>query len=188
MIPIYEQGDGRGIGHSQRSFLEKFDQIIMQHSVEGRAKKFCFMLYNFKDFHIKEIIKDIGFFAEMDRLTGHHISLFYLHSDASQKSVEKYNVAVKNLLGDSVELNLPCLVFFEWSGEYICNISVVYLENPNLIHGFREIEREVSNYICDHQGDEANEKGVLSKVYTGGRFFTLETVRGFIRELVSLGF
>ena len=81
MIPIFEQGHQQGIGHRYDSFLRKFIKICEKHLENGRAKSFAFILYDFRDEQIRNILKSQGGFAKLDRLSGSELSVFYIHSD-----------------------------------------------------------------------------------------------------------
>jgi hypothetical protein len=58
VIPIYEQGTGKGIGHSVESFLERFEEIAISHIADGRAKSLAFVFYDYHDSEFKRILKD----------------------------------------------------------------------------------------------------------------------------------
>lgn len=77
MIPIYEQGSGKGIGHSVESFLARFEEIAISHIDDGRAKSLAFVLYDYHDSEFKQILKDQGVFAQLDRLSGKDLSVLY---------------------------------------------------------------------------------------------------------------
>jgi hypothetical protein len=57
MIPIFEQGPGKGMGHSLRSFHERFDKIYREHIHVGRAKAFAFIFYDFTDEHLRRLLR-----------------------------------------------------------------------------------------------------------------------------------
>jgi hypothetical protein len=91
MIPIFEQGRGHGIGHGLESFLERFDEICGEHLEEDRAKSFALILYNFNDWEFRSLLKDQGVFAQVDRLAGRRLSVFYLHG-GTQSAVDAFNL------------------------------------------------------------------------------------------------
>jgi len=49
MFPIYEQGDGHGIGMGLQDFPWRFEEILASHAVDRRATAFAFIFYDFKD-------------------------------------------------------------------------------------------------------------------------------------------
>lgn len=59
MIPIFEQGSGKGIGHSADSFLERFHEIAVDHIEAGRAKALAFVFYDFQDREFKKVLKQV---------------------------------------------------------------------------------------------------------------------------------
>lgn len=52
MVPIYEQGSGKGIGYGLESFLQRFKEIIENYSQSNNQKNFALIFYDFenKDF------------------------------------------------------------------------------------------------------------------------------------------
>ncbi len=81
MFPIFEQGQGKGIGHTFDTFLRKFIEICEEHLQTNRAKAFAFILYDFYDEATKKVFRNQGGFARLDRLSGQNLSVFYLHSE-----------------------------------------------------------------------------------------------------------
>src|SRR6266700_5291869 len=98
MIPIYEQGQGRGIAHGLDSFLDRFDAICQEHVTSKRAKAFAFIFYDFVDQDLRRILKNQGAFAQLDRLAGDDLSVFYLHM-GRRDTVSKFNTAFLSKLG-----------------------------------------------------------------------------------------
>lgn len=76
MIPIYEQGQGTGIGHSFDTLVRRFIDICNAHLESGRAKGFAMLFYDFEDKALKNILKNQGGFAKLDRLSGTDLSFF----------------------------------------------------------------------------------------------------------------
>jgi hypothetical protein len=76
MVPIFEQGQGRGIGHTYDTFLKRFIEICAHHLQSKRAKAFAFILYNFHDDATKQVLRDRGGFVRLDRLSGHDFQCF----------------------------------------------------------------------------------------------------------------
>jgi hypothetical protein len=60
MIPIYEQGGGRGIGHNLRSFIDRFTEICDRHAQDGDSP-FALLFYDFRDHALREILEDPGY-------------------------------------------------------------------------------------------------------------------------------
>src|SRR6266404_7054130 len=111
MIPIYEQGTGNGIGHNLESFQRRFDQICDEHLAKGRTSSFAFIFYNFTNNEFRQILKDEGAFAKLDRLSGTELSLFYLHT-GRKSALDSFNTHFLSALGVKDQASLPCVVFF----------------------------------------------------------------------------
>jgi len=146
MNPIFEQGDGRGIGHGLDSFLRRFDEIILNHSSQGKALAFAIILYNFEDEDLRAILKDHGVFTQLDRLSGSDLSVFYLHS-AGEGVVEKFNKAFLPMFDNENNATPPCVIFFKLKNERIEDVAIAQLEQTNTIHGFQELYSVIDHYI-----------------------------------------
>lgn len=182
MIPIYEQGSGRGIGHNLKSFLARFDQICETHLKEGRATNFAFIFYDFTDRKSRAVLKDQGVFAQLDRLSGSDLSIFYLHS-GTRHAVEKFNDTFLNRLEVSDAVTMPCVVFFKLStsGE-LTDISVANLDHNDLIHAFKELYDVIEAYKS-----ASNKKPKYSRWVKGAaKIVTVETLKEGIK--MWLGF
>jgi hypothetical protein len=110
MIPIFEQGKGRGIGLSLPSFKARFDQLCQEHLESQRALAFAFIFYDFGDSEIRKVLKDRGVFTQLDRLAGNDLSIFFLHSE-TRRAIETFNSAFLFKLGIQDNIELPCVVF-----------------------------------------------------------------------------
>lgn len=149
MVPIYEQGKGDGIGHSFESFVKRFIDICNEHLANRKAKAFAFLLYDFNDSHIKSILKSQGGFTKLDRLSGSNLSLFYLHSNDKHLLKSFNDVFLQAFEIDRENVNLPLMVFFNISDNEVTDLSIVELEQANLMFAFNELYEIIQNYI-DH--------------------------------------
>jgi hypothetical protein len=146
MIPIYEQGDGRGIGLTVAEFKNRFENICSEHIQAGRAKTFAIIFYDFNDVSLRKILKDRGVFTKLDRLAGATVSIFYLHS-ARHKTVDAFNRTFLSQLGVQENVEPPCVVFFKLSNDQIEHISVAKLTRASEMHGFHELHSVVQEYV-----------------------------------------
>ena len=179
MIPIYEQGRGKGIGHSSKSFSQRFDELCREHLDEGRARAFAFIFYNFLDQQFRRVLKDQGVFAKLDRLSGAHLSIFYLHSGGAQ-AVQRFNEDFLARLDLSEKVMLPCVVFFKVKDDRITDVKAVHLESADLIHGFHELYGVVANYISETPNTPAKESRYLRWIKSSAKFVTVEAFRAWI--------
>lgn len=147
MIPIYEQGKGDGIGHSFESFVKRFIDICNEHVANKRAKAFAFLLYDFNDSQVRKILKSQGGFARLDRLSGSNLSLFYLHSN-DKHLLKLFNKVFLTAFGiDQENTSLPMVIFFKISDNEVSDLSIVELEQSNMMFAFNELYDIIQNYI-----------------------------------------
>ena len=146
MVPIFEQGRGRGIGHCLSSFQSRFDDICREQLRLRRAKAFAFIFYNFEDIEIRKILKDQGVFAQLDRLSGNDLSIFYLHS-GTRETVEYFNTHFLSKLGVAGKAVPPCVVFFTLRNDKVEDVAVAQLDSADLLHGFQELYGVIVSYI-----------------------------------------
>jgi hypothetical protein len=184
MVPIYEQGSGKGIGHSVESFLAEFQKIAIEHIETGRAKSIAFVFYDFNNRDFKKILKDQGVFAELDRLSGKELSVFYMHS-GSDAVLRTFNSTLLTTLGVEDQVRTPCLVFCKVTPEGFTDASTANLNSANLIHGFHELYGVIESYIKGEKIDPDSK--YIRWTRTSSKFISLEAVKALIRELLRGG-
>jgi hypothetical protein len=180
MIPIYEQGSGKGIGHSLRSFQARFDQICAEHLLEGRARSFAFIFYDFTDRELRRILKDEGAFAQLDRVSGTELSLFYLHT-GTRAAVYSFNAHFLSALGIEDQASLPCVVFFRVKEKEVVDIEIAELESADLIHGFGELYGAIERYLKRQPAKPQSESRGLRWIKGGAKFVSVEVFRATLR-------
>lgn len=181
MIPIYEQGQGQGIGHSAQSFSDRFAELCQEHIARGRARAFAFIFYDFQDREFRRVLKDQGVFAKLDRLSGNDLSVFYLHS-GSQYAHERFNSDFLSRLDLTERVSLPCVVFFRVSAEQITDITAIHLESASLIHGFHELHGIISHYISESLDAPRTESKYWQWIKSSSKFIGLEAFRAVIKD------
>jgi hypothetical protein len=181
MIPIYEQGGGKGIGHNLRSFLARFDQICERHLNEDRAKSFAFIFYDFTDRKSRAVLKNQGVFTQLDRLSGLDLSVFFLHT-GTRHAVKTFNDTFLRRLGVSEEATLPCVVFFKLTQDGFSDISVANLDHNDLIHAFKELHDVIDAYIKASSAQPKYGRWIKGAV----KFVTVEAMKEAIKYGLGL--
>lgn len=187
MIPIYEQGSGNGIGHGLRSFLARFDEICAQHLADGRARSFAFIFYDFTDEALRKILKNQGVFAQLDRLSGTKLSIFYLHASV-RASVEAFNAHFFSALGIEDQTTLPCVVFFRVHEGSIEDIEIAQLESADLVHGFSELYGAIEKYLSAQPAAPAEPSRALRWLKGSAKFLSVEVFRAALKKGFELLF
>ncbi len=147
MVPIFEQGHGQGIGYSFDSFLKRFIDICEEHLDDGRAKAFAFLLYGFQDQQIKDILKKQGGFAQLDRLSGKDLSIFYLHTD-NRRLLKAFNEIFLGAFEIESTYQRPFVLFFKVADREVTDVRVVELEQTDLLFAFKELYDIIEIYIA----------------------------------------
>ncbi len=184
MIPIYEQDQGRGVGHNFDSFLNRFDVICREHTERKRAKAFAFIFYDFEDRDFRKILKDEGVFAQLDRLSGVNLSIFYLHT-GRRKAIAKFNAEFLSKLGITDKASPPCVVFFKFNSDKIEDVFIAQLDNANLIHGFHELYGVVERYIASDAGEVGIGLRSLKWLKGGSEFIALEVFKAALTKALA---
>jgi hypothetical protein len=187
VIPIYEQGRGNGIGHSLSSFLQRFEKICTQHLAEGRAKSFAFIFYDFTDQDLRKILKNQGVFAQLDRLAGTQLSIFYLHA-GTRASVEIFNRHFFSALGIEGQAALPCVAFFRVHEGAIEDIEIAQLESADLVHGFAELYGAVQQYVSAQPATPAEPSRAIRWLKGSAKLLSVEVFRAALRKGLELIF
>ncbi len=184
MIPIYELGSGNGIGHGLSSFLRRFDQICTEHLRKNRAKSFAFIFYDFTDQAIQKILKNEGVFAQLDRLSGEELSVFYLHA-RTKTTVEAFNAHFIDTLGIEGRATLPCVVFFRVREGAIVDVEIAQLDSADLIHGFFELYGAIQQYLSSESAVSAGSSRTIRWLKSGTKFLSVEAVRAALKKCME---
>lgn len=184
MIPIFEQGKGQGIGHSLSSFHERFDDLCREHLLLKRAKGFAFIFYNFQDEELRKILKNQGAFAQLDRLSGDKLSIFYLHS-ASNEAIAYFNSHFLSKLGVAGEATPPCVVFFKLKNDKIADVAIAQLDSADLLHGFHELYGVVERYIDANTNELSFSVRSLKLIKGGTGFVGIEVFRAALKKALE---
>lgn len=148
MIPIFEQGDSQGIGHSFDTFIKRFREICKNHIETQRAHAFAFIFYDFDDSNLKNILKSNGGFARLDRLSGKKLSVFYLHSN-NRKLNSHFNKIFRYVFEIEENVSLPFVLFLKFDGKIkeIEDLKISELEQDNPMFAFNELYETIEAYI-----------------------------------------
>ena len=180
MIPIYEQCKGNGIGHSFNSFNQRFDAICTEHLASSRPGLRLHLL-RLQGRWTTPILKDQGVFAQLDRLSGTDLRIFYLHT-GSRPAIKKFNERFLAALGVTDQAQLPCVVFFKVINNQIEDIEIAQLDSANLIHGFHELYSAVEHYLATTPVVHSTESSAIKWLKSGSRFVGLEMFRAALKR------
>jgi hypothetical protein len=183
MTPIFKQGKGKGIGYSISEFHERFDALCQEHLRLKRANAFALIFYNFENKHLQKILEDQGTFAQLDRLSGDNLTIFYLDSE-SKELITYFNSHFLSKLGVAGEATPPCVVFFKLMNDRIGDVAIARLDSPTPLHGFHELYRVIESYIEGQTNAPAQAR--FSGWFKGGaKFISIEAFRAALRKALE---
>lgn len=182
MIPIFEQGSGRGIGHNIRTFVDRFGAICEDHANRDQASAFAFIFYDFNNQSLRRILKDQGVFVKLDRLAGTKLSIFFLHI-GTRGIVEAFNSYFLTLLGVKEHARVPCLVFFRVNDQKVMDVEVAQLDSTDLIHGFTELYGAVESYLQNQRAAPAVTSSTLTWTTGRSNVVHLDAFRDALRKV-----
>ena len=91
MVPIALTQDGSFDNDNFRNYLLN---ICKEHKNQHRALAFAFLVYDFDDYTIQQIIDNQHYWTTLDKISGHSLSVFYINSKDSyfiRRQREIYN-------------------------------------------------------------------------------------------------
>jgi hypothetical protein len=148
MVPIFEQGQGQGIGYNFNTFVKRFHEICNEKIKKGNDHSFAFILYDFENQAIKDILRTQGGFAQLERLISNNLSVFYLHTE-NQAIFKKFNYYFLSFFKLDENHKRPLVLFFKLINDNIQDIRVVELQQDNYLFAFNElyiiIEQSIKN-------------------------------------------
>jgi hypothetical protein len=184
MVPIYEQGKGRGIGYGRETFADRFASLCREHLEDGRARAFAFIFYDFGDDEFRRVLNDQGVFTQLDRLAGSNLSVFYLHSGGA-RAINRFNTDFLARLGVGEDVALPCVVFFKLKDGKIDDVVIAHLESADLIHGFRELFEVIAQYIASNPAAPPQAPKHFRWVKSGAKMIGIEGFKVLLHEALS---
>jgi len=69
-----------GKGFDEEGFKDYLLDICKQHKNAGRALAFAFIVYDFDDNTIPQIIEKEKYWTSLDKISGHYLSVFYINT------------------------------------------------------------------------------------------------------------
>lgn len=179
MYTIFEQGKQKGIGHGYESFLRKFISICESHLENDRAKSFAFLLYDFHNHEIREILKSQGGFAKLDRLSGKELSIFYIHTD-NKKLIKSFNRVFIGAFEIENIAELPYVLFFKVADGDVKDVEIVELEQSNMMFAFQELYTTIEEYIENSEKLSKPKKNKFVKTFKKVKTMSVNQFIGWV--------
>lgn len=97
MVPIVTNGKQY---FDEESLKKSIMETCENHKKEGRALAFAFIVYDFENHTIPEILKNKDYWSSLDKISGKRLSIFYINSQDeyyNQRQEEIYQEAQKRM-------------------------------------------------------------------------------------------
>ena len=149
MVPISKYTVHGIAGYQPYQFYDEFIEICAQHRSEGRAKAFLFILYDFKDAHISQVLENEQYWRALHEKSGNHLTVFSFHfpmDKYSEKETPKFqsNKLFKKYFPDETSFSYPSLLFFQVHIESVLDHFFIHLKKDGAEDSFKEIMSCVS--------------------------------------------
>jgi hypothetical protein len=160
--------------------LENFSQLLLEmceeHHENNRAFAFAFIVYDYEDAAIQNIIENKKYWAALDKISGGYLTIFYINPnndyyDRRQREIyqemqnqqnriemmqplryeetdlEKSIEYLNTTFGFDENLKHPFILFFQTDGEQIINYFIIRLKEKKFQESFLEITRQIKNAV-----------------------------------------
>lgn len=149
MVPISKYTVHGIFGYKPDQFYDEFIEICSQHRSKGRAKAFLFILYDFRDSHIPQVLENAHYWRALHEKSGNHLTVFSFHfpkDQYSEKETPKFqsNRLHEKYFPDEATFSYPSLLFFQIHGENVLDHFFINLKKDRAEDSFKEIMSCVS--------------------------------------------
>ncbi|MBM4171868.1 MAG: hypothetical protein FJ214_08380 [Ignavibacteria bacterium] len=169
MVPIIlKRENSSDIRLSIEEFRNDFLTVCQTHHSERRALVFAFLLYDFDNPNISQILRNPDYWTALDYLSGKYLSIFYIHTKNEKLFNEKefspvfYDMLpvigrespfkesktiLEKYFGIDSSLKLPSILFFQVKENYVSNYLFVELKSNTLEPLFNELMDTVKEVV-----------------------------------------
>lgn len=160
MHPIVIAKENELNGLTGKELKDYILETCKNHQETKRAMCFCFIIYEFKNPQIAEILEKFNYWKALDEITGQFLTVFYtkIKNEYLTDDIKRFNgIATKGIEGvdtntlaklnyfleDKSDIKTPVLLFFQTNGITITDTFTVKLTENKIEESFLEI----SNYL-----------------------------------------
>ena len=158
MVTIKFQDKNELEALSPNQLLDKILSICKIHQDENRAMAFAFILFDFDNPQISEVLSKFKYWKALDKISGRFLSVFHLHTKEElfaedlkrfdgMAFKELYNTGIstndlaklKFFIDPSEDIKLPSILFFQTNGRSVLDYFMVELKEETIEKSFLEI-------------------------------------------------
>jgi hypothetical protein len=161
---------------NSNSFMDYILKVCDNHKNKGRAIAFAFIVYDFNDDTITKILNDENYWTSLDNISGHYLTVFYIHSkyinfinlkslkfnpkesdfgvfhsltrvDTGSTPLSEINETIKKYFQIDDNINEPFVLFFQTDGHEIIDYFLVSLKQEKAENAFLELKEHIRNAV-----------------------------------------
>jgi hypothetical protein len=205
MIPVYQNGKGLD---SFDFFYRNFLKICTSHRKERKAMAFAFILYDFNNPAIHNILNSESYWLSLNSISGEYLSIFSINYLKAETQGKDFRSLVRNWINPSIStsqliekyfdkeivINYPAVMFFQVHDKKVFDYVLVQLDEQNLQDAFEELKSYISSAVSQLAGVSNENKGNVKEVFNlvktevSGRRSIKVTKRGFKKATSFAGF
>jgi hypothetical protein len=185
--------NSKGTNSSYEQFEREFLEICSQHRNEGKALVFAFIVYDFENAHISQILNNRNYWISLNAVSGNYLTVFSLHykpKDMKEKLMEMMNQKmagvnkglnliatnqnpsldsndlIKKYFGD-IKIKYPSVLFFQTNDEKVTDYRLIELDQEHLEDSFIELKkyiRAAANSLSEVNREQYDVKTVFNLV------------------------
>jgi len=179
MYPVYLDSNK---GLTSEEFVGYFLQICKDHKNNDRALAFAFLVYDFHDHTIREMLQNSNYWDSLHIISGKLLTIFYVDSQEGRFKKEQeinsrlpegaighwYSMQLKDTplentvkflketFGINEYIKHPFVIFFQTDGEIIIDNFVVALKTDKLEEAFLELKSHIKEAVDSVSQVESN--------------------------------
>lgn len=140
MVPIVLTQEG---SFDEEGFKNYLLNICKKHKQQQRALAFAFLVYDFEDNTIQQIIENKKYWSALDKISGHSLSVFYINSQDTyytRRQREIYNEEIetqrRSVAKGYMQMMRPITLKATPLDESVCFLKKEFKLEENLRHPF----------------------------------------------------
>lgn len=185
------KSNSKNEGLDFHSFNEQFLNICSQHKQDDRALAFAFILYDFTNPQIAEVLDKKSYWLSLDAASGEHLAVFSFHykpklrykrreyMDTQGDYETKYltnissfnnpshesNDIIKKYFGDEIEAKYPAILFFQIQDGQVIDYTMIELEENLIEQSFLELQGYIDNAVEVLKNIDEDNRGNSKEIF-----------------------
>jgi hypothetical protein len=151
------------------TFFKKFIHICEEHKSNKRALAFAFILYDFENPQIAEVLENKNYWNSLNATSGEYLTVFnlshkpevhykrptfqpgvmnnMLQVNLSSNPSDGTNRIIKKYFEEDIEIKYPAVLFFQVHEKEVIDYILIELDEKDIQPAFRELQDYISNVV-----------------------------------------